>query len=169
MRGILLRHMCYPTLLAEALVRLLAMLLAMLLASPLLANTEPPPKPSTLEMLVIPVAFFILLYIILIRPQAQKVRKQRDFIAALKVGDKVVVSGGILGVVKRIQPMWINVDVGCGVIEVLKDNVFSRESIESLMNRENTLKNSEAASKKLPASSVSNTAHKKSHSKSPKK
>ncbi|MBI5711674.1 MAG: preprotein translocase subunit YajC [Candidatus Eisenbacteria bacterium] len=42
---------------------------------------------------------FLILYFLLIRPQQQQAKKLKQMIAALKKGDKVVTSGGIVGTV----------------------------------------------------------------------
>lgn len=45
------------------------------------------------------VPIFLILYFLLIRPQQQQAKKLKHMIAALKKGDKVVTSGGIVGTV----------------------------------------------------------------------
>lgn len=86
------------------------------------------PSPSTLEMLALPLAFFALMYVLLIRPQAKKIKEQRRFLEALKVGDQVVTSGGIMAQVKSLKEDQVELDVGCGVVKVLRDNVLPYSS-----------------------------------------
>lgn len=47
-------------------------------------------------------AFMVILYFILIRPQQKKQKAHQAMIAALKPGDKVMTSGGLLGKIIRI-------------------------------------------------------------------
>ena len=42
-------------------------------------------------------------YILLIRPQQQRQRKLQETIAQLKAGDRVVTSGGIVGVITSVK------------------------------------------------------------------
>ena len=48
------------------------------------------------------ILFFVIFYFFLIRPQQKKVKDHKAMVEALKRGDKVITSGGILGTVERI-------------------------------------------------------------------
>ena len=48
------------------------------------------------------ILIFIIFYFFLIRPQQKKVKDHKAMVEALKRGDKVITSGGILGTVERI-------------------------------------------------------------------
>ena len=48
------------------------------------------------------VLIFVIFYFFLIRPQQKKLKDHKAMVAALKRGDKVVTSGGILGDVERV-------------------------------------------------------------------
>ena len=48
------------------------------------------------------VLIFVIFYFFLIRPQQKKVKDHKAMVEALKRGDKVITSGGILGTVERI-------------------------------------------------------------------
>jgi preprotein translocase subunit YajC len=47
--------------------------------------------------LILMVAMFAVFYFFLIRPQSKKAKEQKEFLAAIKKGDKVVTAGGIHG------------------------------------------------------------------------
>jgi preprotein translocase subunit YajC len=49
------------------------------------------------------IAIFAIFYFLLIRPQQKKYKEQQAMIDALKKGDKVVTSGGIVGIITDIQ------------------------------------------------------------------
>lgn len=89
----------------------------------LYAQAAAQPTPSTLEMMVIPVGFLILMYVVFIRPGAKKFKEQKEFLDALKPQDEVLTTGGILGRVTRIQHDTVHLDVGCGIIKILKQNL----------------------------------------------
>ena len=48
------------------------------------------------------ILIFVIFYFFLIRPQQKKVKDHKAMVEALKRGDKVITSGGILGTVQRI-------------------------------------------------------------------
>ena len=48
------------------------------------------------------VLIFVIFYFFLIRPQQKKVKDDKAMVEALKRGDKVITSGGIVGTVERI-------------------------------------------------------------------
>ena len=55
------------------------------------------------------VLIFVVFYFLLIRPQQQKQKENRQMISALKRGDRVVTGGGIIGTVQRV-PMVADKD-----------------------------------------------------------
>ena len=48
------------------------------------------------------ILIFVIFYFFLIRPQQKKVKEHKQMVENLKRGDKVVTSGGIVGIVERI-------------------------------------------------------------------
>ena len=54
------------------------------------------------EALLPLVLIFVVFYFLLIRPQQKKMKQNRDMLAAVRRGDKVVTGGGILGTVTKI-------------------------------------------------------------------
>ena len=48
------------------------------------------------------ILIFVIFYFFLIRPQQKKAKDHKAMVAALKRGDEVVTSGGIVGKVERI-------------------------------------------------------------------
>ena len=48
------------------------------------------------------ILIFVIFYFFLIRPQQKKVKEHKVMVAALKRGDEVVTSGGIVGKIERV-------------------------------------------------------------------
>ena len=48
------------------------------------------------------ILIFVIFYFFLIRPQQKKVKQHKAMVEALKRGDKVITSGGIVGTVERV-------------------------------------------------------------------
>jgi preprotein translocase subunit YajC len=75
---------------------------------------------SPLPMLVL---FGVVFYFILIRPQSQQRKKQAALLAALKSGDKVVTSSGIVGTVVTVKDNTVSLRSADAKMEVTKASV----------------------------------------------
>lgn len=53
--------------------------------------------------LILMVAMFAVFYFFLIRPQSRKAKEQREFIASIQKGQKVVTAGGIHGKIVEVD------------------------------------------------------------------
>lgn len=96
-------------------------------ASSAFAQAQGQPGPSTIEMLVMPAGFLLIMYFFMIRPQQKRAREHQAFLSALKAGDEVVTSGGIIGRVKSVAEGFVSVEVaGNTVIKVLKSAIESQ-------------------------------------------
>lgn len=54
---------------------------------------------------------FVVFYFILIRPQQKQARKLQDFIRNLKVGDRVVTSGGLHGTITGLTDTTVTLEI----------------------------------------------------------
>jgi preprotein translocase subunit YajC len=80
--------------------------------------------PSTVEMLVMPAGFLLIMYFFMIRPQQKRAKEHQAFLSALKAGDEIVTAGGIIGRVKTVAEGFVSVEVaGNTVIKVLKSAI----------------------------------------------
>jgi len=72
------------------------------------------------------VLLFVVFYFFMIRPQSKRQKEIKNFRAAMKVGDKVITSGGIHGRIKEINDETILLEVDENVrIRVDKNSVFA--------------------------------------------
>ena len=82
------------------------------------------------------ILIFVIFYFFLIRPQQKKVKEHRLMVAALKRGDQVVTSGGIVGKIERV--------LGDDKVDILiSENVtvqVVQSTIQSLINKSDTKK-----------------------------
>ena len=82
------------------------------------------------------ILIFVIFYFFLIRPQQKKVKEHKLMVAALKRGDEVVTSGGIVGRVERI--------LGDDKIDIsISENVtvqVVQSTIQSLLSKPNLKK-----------------------------
>jgi preprotein translocase subunit YajC len=60
----------------------------------------------------------------MIRPQQIRAKEHQAFLSALKAGDEIVTSGGIIGRVKSVAEGFVSVEIaGDTVIKVLKSAI----------------------------------------------
>ena len=82
------------------------------------------------------ILIFVIFYFFLIRPQQKKVKEHKLMVAALKRGDEVVTSGGIVGKIERV--------LGDDKVDILiSENVtvqVVQSTIQSLLNKPNLKK-----------------------------
>ena len=64
--------------------------------------------------LLFPVLLIAVMYIFFFLPQIRKQKKQKQFIAELKKGDKVVTTGGIHGKIVELKYLTCVLDTGDG-------------------------------------------------------
>ena len=88
------------------------------------AASQAAAQPSLIESMVPFLLIFVVMYFILIRPQAKKAKEHKLLLESLKVGDEVVTSGGIIGRVKSLAENFITLDVGNSSLKVLKEHVM---------------------------------------------
>ena len=59
---------------------------------------------------------FVLFYVLLIRPQQKRLKAQQAMLSALKLGDKVVTGGGLVGTISKLSSdTEVEVDLGGGM------------------------------------------------------
>ena len=70
------------------------------------------------------IIIFVLFYFMLIRPQMAQAKKVKAMLAALKVGDEVSTSGGILGKITKLNDQFAILEVNANSqIKIQKQTV----------------------------------------------
>ena len=82
------------------------------------------------------ILIFVIFYFFLIRPQQKKVKEHKLMVSALKRGDAVVTSGGIVGKIERV--------LGDDKVDILiSENVtvqVVQSTIQSILSKSDTKK-----------------------------
>ena len=82
------------------------------------------------------ILIFVIFYFFLIRPQQKKAKDHKQMVAALKRGDEVVTSGGLVGKIERV--------LGDDKVDVsISENVtvqVVQSTIQSLLSKSDTKK-----------------------------
>tara|TARA_B100001027_G_C16154759_1_gene279792 strand:- start:373 stop:657 length:285 start_codon:yes stop_codon:yes gene_type:complete len=73
------------------------------------------------------ILIFVIFYFFLIRPQQKRVKDHKAMVQALKKGDEVITSGGIIGIVDRVlEDDRIEVNIGEGTkVQIIKSTITS--------------------------------------------
>ncbi len=70
------------------------------------------------------IAIFVLFYFLLIRPQQKRAKEHQAMIMAVKRGDTVVMSSGMIGKVTRVEDAEVNVEIAPSVnVRVVKSMI----------------------------------------------
>jgi preprotein translocase subunit YajC len=68
-----------------------------------------------------------MMWLLLIRPQQQRVRKQQSLLQALDVGDEVITAGGMIGRITSMDGDRVSIELAPGtVVEFLRGAVSQR-------------------------------------------
>ena len=78
------------------------------------------------------IAIFAIFYMLMIRPQQQRVKQHQAEIAAVKKGDDVITGGGIRGRVTKVSDDEAEVEIAQGVrIRVIKSTISQVLNVNS--------------------------------------
>lgn len=65
---------------------------------------------------------FILMYLLMIRPQNKKAKEHRDLMSKIKEGDEVLTASGIIGKVKKLNEQFVVLTLSEGIDVTLQKN-----------------------------------------------
>lgn len=97
----------------------------MLISTAFAQGQEAAPAAGGLGQMLIPLLLImVIFYFLLIRPQQKRMKQHRDMVTAIRRGDTVVTSGGLIGKVARVSDDEIQVDLGEGTkVRVVKSTI----------------------------------------------
>ena len=80
---------------------------------------------DALNSLIVPTVLIIgIMYFLMIRPQQKRLKEHRDMVAAIRRGDTIVTSGGIIGKVTKVEDQELQVEIADGVrIKLLRSTI----------------------------------------------
>ncbi|MDD9951900.1 MAG: preprotein translocase subunit YajC [Zetaproteobacteria bacterium] len=102
-------------------------------------------QPSLIESMIPMLILFGIFYFLMIRPQAKKAKDHADLLSALKPGDEVITSGGIIGRVRSVQEAFVTIDAGGSHLKIVKEHI-SRNTQE-LVSSAKAAKSAKAGAK----------------------
>lgn len=69
------------------------------------------------------ILMFVVMFVFLILPQQRKIKKEKEFESALKVGDKVITKSGIHGKIAEIADTTVVIETMAGKIKMEKSAI----------------------------------------------
>ncbi len=89
------------------------------------------PQPGFMDMMPMFVMLIFIMYFLVIRPQSKKMKAHQSFVTALKKGDSVLTTGGILGTIAGLTDQYITLEVNDGFkLRVLRTHIASSSKEE---------------------------------------
>ena len=82
------------------------------------------------------ILIFVIFYFFLIRPQQKKVKEHKAMVSALKRGDEVVTSGGIVG---KVEKVYEDDKIDLAISENVSVKIV-KSTIQSLLKEPSTRK-----------------------------
>ncbi len=102
----------------------LTFLITIIISASAFAQNSGAAKPSFLMQMVPILAFVLIFFFLVIRPNAKKQKVQQEFLTQLKRGDEVLTSSGIFGTIEGLTEKFVTLEVAQGVrIRVLRSSV----------------------------------------------
>ncbi|MBL8772149.1 MAG: preprotein translocase subunit YajC [Phenylobacterium sp.] len=76
---------------------------------------------ALIQVIGMPILLIVLFYFLMIRPQQRRMKQHQAMLAALKRGDQVVLSSGMIGKVVRVEDKEVGLEIATGVtVKVVK-------------------------------------------------
>lgn len=90
--------------------------------TPAFAQSAAPAGGADIFMSILPfILIFVIMYFLIIRPQRQQMKKREEMLSAVRRGDTVITSGGIIGKVVKADDTELDVEIAQGVkVRVLR-------------------------------------------------
>jgi len=86
------------------------------LISPAFAQDAAATPGFGLSSLAFPIILIAIMYFLMIRPQMKRAKEHKAMLSKLAIGDEVLTSGGIGGVVRSLGENFINIEIADKVL-----------------------------------------------------
>lgn len=104
--------------------RFSVILLSMLFATTAFAEA-PATQGSGLSSILMLVAFFAIVYFLLMRPQMKRNKEQRKMLSEIAKGDEVITTGGIVGKIVKVGENYTEIQIAENTVIKIQKNAIS--------------------------------------------
>lgn len=87
------------------------------------------------------IGLVVLFYFLMIRPQQRRMKQHQQMLTAMKRGDTVVLSSGVIGKVVRVEDKEVGVEIATGVTVKVRKAMISDVSVRGEPAAANDTKN----------------------------
>jgi preprotein translocase subunit YajC len=114
-------------------------LLAPLEAGLLLALASPPNQAGNPLVQLIPFALILaIFYFVILLPMRRRQKKVQEFLSALKVGDRIITSGGLYGSIAKMSEQSVHLQIAPNVrVEVSRAAIVGYQGQEPVVDAAN--------------------------------
>ena len=98
--------------------KVLGLLGSLAMATP--PGTQQDPRAGIMSNIGLMVVMVVVFYVLLIRPQQKKQKQHAELLKAVRAGDKIVTSGGVVGVVLSVKDKTLTIRSADAKFEVTK-------------------------------------------------
>lgn len=99
------------------------------------------PGGDGMMQIVMMLGIFAVFWFLIFRPQQKKAKEHKDFLGTLKVGSKVVTSGGVFGKITAMKDNEVNLEIAPKVtIRIMRSQIAglegnAQEAVENVQAR----------------------------------
>lgn len=106
----------------------------------LLAMATPPNQATSPLVQLIPFALVLaIFYFIILLPMKRRQKKVQQFLGALKVGDRVVTSGGIFGSITKLNEQSVQLQIAQNVrVDIARTAIVGYQGQAPVVEAQNT-------------------------------
>ncbi len=76
------------------------------------AEAAPPPAPSPFAPFIMLGGMLLIFYFLMWRPQSKRAKEHKTLLEGLSKGDEVVMNGGLMGRVVRVDDQYAVIEIG---------------------------------------------------------
>ena len=93
-------------------------------------------QPSVLQPLIFVGCLFVIMYLMIIRPQNTRNKEIANMIAHVEKGSAIIGAGGILGKVTDVKDLYVSIEISSGTVIKLQKtaiaNILPKGTIDSI-------------------------------------
>jgi preprotein translocase subunit YajC len=93
-------------------------------------------QPSVLQPLIFVGFLFVIMYLMIIRPQNKRNKEIANMVAQVEKGTEIIGAGGILGKVTDVEDLYVSIEISSGTIIKLQKtaiaNILPKGTIDSI-------------------------------------
>lgn len=83
-------------------------------------------QPNPAAGLLLPLVLFAAFWLFFFRPQRAQMKRQREMLSQIQLGDTVRTAGGIIGKIRRLDDDFVVLEVESGQVKIVRRFIAER-------------------------------------------